>query len=338
MRSLVVAVFALFSFSICAIAQNASQLAAQQAMEAAQQANQQAIEANQQATQAAQQANDDAMRANRQAMEDAQRAAQQAQQNQCCIPQYAAMPSFSLKTGKYAAGTIVRLKDSSRGATMYYTTDGWTPTIHSMPYTGPITLTETTTLQAIAVAPYLRNSFVSSAVYTVPGWHPVALQAARYSALAPGTRMVLMFTANVSSKVLQIGDTLPVALAQDLVVGGVVVAPKLTPVLTTVMEVDNSGAGGAPGNVKFAAHSLTLTNGETIPLAGTESKTGQIPIKKIKSLIFVPVVGMGALFIHGTEARIPKGAMFTAYVRDPNSTLSAKTTQAQPPAQEAVQP
>lgn len=315
MRSLMVAVFALSSFSLIAGAQDdAAQQAAQQAMEAAQQANQQAMEAMRQAS-------DQAMQANQQAMQDAQQAASNA--NNCCQPQYAAMPSFSVKAGTYSAGTIVRMTDSSRNAVMYYTTDGWRPTTKSARYTGPITLTRTTTLQAIAIAPECRPSLVSSAAYTVPGTHPPENQPERIPVLAPGIMLPLTFTSIVSSKGLQIGDTLPVALAQDLYVGGVLVAPKNTAVLTTVMGVNHPGAGGAPGGITFEAHSITLTNGETIPLSGGESKDGRMRTKAVKALILIPVVGMGALFIHGEEAQIPKGAKFTAYVDSAAPPLTA---------------
>lgn len=311
MRSFVVAVFALFSLSISAVAQNAAQMAAQQSMQAAQQANQQAM-------QAAQQANDDAMRANQQAMQAAQQAA-----NSCCGPNYAVAPRFSRKSGSYRAGTTVRLKDSTRGAVMYYTTDGWTPTTQSQRYIGPITLQSTMMLQVIAVAPGCLPSSVASAVYTIPGALPAPLPITIMGNLSPGTQLPFVFTSAVTSKDLQIGDRLPVALAQDLVVGGVVVAPKFTPALTTVMQVDGTGAGGAPGTITFAVHSITLTNGETIRLSGSETTDGRSHATASQSLGLIPWVGIAGLLIHGKPAVIPRGAVFIGYVESGDPALRA---------------
>src|ERR1035441_6457733 len=78
-------------------------------------------------------------------------AAQQAAQNtSSCYRCGAAAPKFSVKPGAYSAAVTLKIKDSTREAVIYYTTDGWTPTVASTRYMGPITIDSTTTLQAIA--------------------------------------------------------------------------------------------------------------------------------------------------------------------------------------------
>ena len=138
--------------------------------------------AAQAAQQAMQQAQMAAQQANQQAMQLAQMAAQQAQQNvqqamdqvsqsnspACCFAP--SKPKFSVKPGTYASPVSVRITDSMRGAIIYYTTDGWSPTTASNRYLGPITINSTTNLQAIAVAPYGVNyvrSFVVSTQYVI---------------------------------------------------------------------------------------------------------------------------------------------------------------------------
>ena len=76
-------------------------------------------------------------------------------------------PAFSPSPGTYTSAQSVTLRDSTPGATIYYTTDGTAPTTSSSIYSDPITVSSTQTIQAIAVASGYSNSSVASATYTI---------------------------------------------------------------------------------------------------------------------------------------------------------------------------
>jgi hypothetical protein len=80
-----------------------------------------------------------------------------------------ATPVFSVPAGTYSAVQSVSISDATAGATIYYTTNGNTPTISSPVYTGQaITVSVTTTIKSIAVgAPGYATSAVASATYTL---------------------------------------------------------------------------------------------------------------------------------------------------------------------------
>jgi len=297
-----------------------------------------AQQATQMATQAAQQANDQMMQASQQANQMAMQNAQQAAQNTPeCYRCFAAKPKFSVKPGAYSKAVTLKLKDSTRGAVIYYTMDGWTPTAESTRYVGPITIDSTTTLQAIAISPYGGRSRVATAVYTLNGVPPTAPVAQRVVGLlnpaaepaepsapaklllARGTAVPLVFASDVSSKTADVGDRISLTLAEDLKVGAVVVVKKGTPAVATVTEVDNTGMGGAPGEVFFQVDSLQAGS-VLIKMHGTAAKEGQDKVGKAVGLMFVPFVPVG-IFVHGKDAEIKQGASFTAFV-DADTVLS----------------
>ena len=79
----------------------------------------------------------------------------------------AATPTFSPAAGTYAGAQSITLSDSTSGSTIYYTTNGTTPTTSSTKYTGAISVSTTETVEAIATASGYNNSSVASSTYTI---------------------------------------------------------------------------------------------------------------------------------------------------------------------------
>jgi alpha-tubulin suppressor-like RCC1 family protein len=105
-------------------------------------------------------------------------------------------PAFSVSGGTYNQPQSVALSTTTSGATIHYTTDGSTPTGASPTYTGPIAITQTTTLKAVAMASGMLDSDVSSATFTLqaaaptfdpPGGSYLLPQRISISDASPGT-------------------------------------------------------------------------------------------------------------------------------------------------------
>jgi len=83
--------------------------------------------------------------------------------------QAAVAPSFSVAAGTYTGSQTVTLTTTTPAATIYYTTDGTTPTTSSSVYSGALSVSTSETVQAIANASGYTASSVSQAAYKISG-------------------------------------------------------------------------------------------------------------------------------------------------------------------------
>lgn len=79
----------------------------------------------------------------------------------------AATPTFSPAAGTFPTAQSITMTSATPGSTIYYTTDGSTPTTASAVYASPIAVASTVTLKAIANASGFTPSATATAAYTI---------------------------------------------------------------------------------------------------------------------------------------------------------------------------
>ncbi|MEA4893907.1 MAG: chitobiase/beta-hexosaminidase C-terminal domain-containing protein, partial [Oscillospiraceae bacterium] len=136
------------------------------------------------------------------------------------VPQIAA-PAITVASGLnsgslVSSGSQIKLGSVS-GATIYYTLDGTDPTSSSMAYSSPITLTQDTTIKAIAEAPGMKRSETATAAYRVGAVYTVTASAGAGGSISPqGTSSIL----STGSKTFTISPDAGYAVS-DILVDGV---------------------------------------------------------------------------------------------------------------------
>ena len=84
------------------------------------------------------------------------------------ITNQVAKPSFSVAEGTYYESQSITLSCATDGATIYYTTDGSTPSAsNGTAYSTAISVSTTTTIKAIAVKSGMADSDIATATYTI---------------------------------------------------------------------------------------------------------------------------------------------------------------------------
>lgn len=176
----------------------------------------------------------------------------------------------------------------------------------------------------IADAPYSRSSLVATATYTLPappassaGTAPLASELDESQENAVPVRFV--FAQRVTSAEAEIGDKVPLTLTEDLVFNGATLAKKGASASVSIIQVDKTGPGGAPGELHFRIDPMPTAAG-LLKLHGAASLEGQAEPPNRAALI--PMVGAFAIFHHGKDAIIQAGTPFTAYL-DGSSLVAA---------------
>jgi len=91
--------------------------------------------------------------------------------------EYAVRPVMSTPAGFYSGTQTVTISSPGSGISIYYTTDGSTPTTSSSLYVGPVSVSATSVLRAIAFSsnPLVPASFVESNTYFIGVNHTTAV-------------------------------------------------------------------------------------------------------------------------------------------------------------------
>lgn len=95
-------------------------------------------------------------------------------------------PMFTPGGGNYSSAISVAIATSTSGATIHYTTDGSAPSAtNGAVYTGPIPVSTTTTIKAIATASGMTDSPISSATYTILNTYTITASAGANGSISP---------------------------------------------------------------------------------------------------------------------------------------------------------
>ena len=152
-----------------------------------------------------------------------------------------ATPTFSVAAGAYNSAQSVELACTTDGATIYYTTDGTTPTNTSSVYSSAIAVGSTMTIKAIAMKNDMTSSNVATASYTIKKTYTLTITSNDLDQLNPGES---------SSYAKYAGDQTFTAVASDSSEISVVVN------ISDVMP----GTGQNSGKLQIKASSGTLYN------------------------------------------------------------------------------
>ena len=190
-----------------------------------------------------------------------------------------ATPAFSPAAGTYSSAQSVTITDATSGATIYYTTNGSTPTTGSSVYSSAITISATETLEALATHSGDTNSAVASAVYTInlpvvatPAFSPAAgtYSSAQTVTISDSTSgATIYYTTNGST---------PTTSSSVYSSAITVSATETLEALATHSGDTNSAVGSAAYTI-----STTVATPALSPGAGTYSSVQQVTISDTTS-------------------------------------------------------
>lgn len=230
----------------------------------------------------------------------------------------AATPTFSPGAGTYTSIQSVALADATAGASIYYTTDGTTPTTASTLYIGPITVATSQTIMAIATAVGSATSPVGSAAYliTLPAATPTFGPAAgTYNA----TQKVAISDTTTGAVIhYTLDGSTPTASSPTYTAPLTFTATTTINAIATAAGYVNSAVGTATYTINLPTFSLLLTpNPVTLSASGGQG---------LVNVTVTPINTFGAAVTFACSG-LPMGAtcVFTPATVTPNGTFPVTT-------------
>ncbi len=157
------------------------------------------------------------------------------------------------------------------------------------------------------------------------------IQALRYNMLGnkkyisqevmiPVSTLVTMKTLEpLDSQTAQEGETVRFAVADDVVVDGIVAIPRGMEATGTITKARKSGRFGKDGKIEITFHSVRAADSTPVNLiVGEKTKeeykrtAGAVGASAAGAIILGPVGLVGGLFVHGNDVNIPAGTTMYA--------------------------
>jgi kumamolisin len=184
------------------------------------------------------------------------------------LPPPVVTPTFSPAAGTYSTAQTVTISTTTSGASIRYTTNGSTPSeTAGTPYSAPVTVSATTTINAIAYETGMTDSSVASAIYAIqpqvamPAFSPAAgvytsAQTVTISTTTPGAS--IRYTTNGSTP----SET-----------AGTPYSAPVTVSATTTINAIAYETGMTDSAVASATYSINITSSNTAQFVKTDLTT-----------------------------------------------------------------
>jgi hypothetical protein len=224
-------------------------------------------------------------------------------------------PFLSEYAGYVTPGTQLTISSPESTATIYYTTDGWTPTEDSLRYVKPLTIQNDLRVQAFAVEPGMLPSPMVDATYIVkPRQAPLSKTLlVEDGILHRGMALRLVTGMDARSDSSQVGDNFLVKLDQDLMTGETIVAARGSLGKAILTRVERAGRDGKPGLIAFNVESLDV-HGISVPLNANLTLAAPDAAAQVAKIANPSVVHVSGTLPRGEEAVIEPGMPLTAIV------------------------